>query len=125
MNGTPSSNLLMQNRVHKKLQIKQFKVKPQLPDDYFETTWGKLSKAVEAIQCRNTVKDSLEELYRLCENLCHHKKQEVAYERLSALCTEHMVYELHALKSGLNNNNSEILQLVTNCWNNHCSQMVL
>jgi cullin-4 len=88
MNGNPK--LALSSKVHKKLVIRPFRVLPFLPNSYETDTWEKLSNAVKAILTITTVNDSLEELYRHCQNLCHHKKQQPIYNNLVTLCTHHI-----------------------------------
>lgn len=47
--------------------------KPNLPENYQETTWSKLREAVIAIQTSKAIAYSLEELYQAVENMCSHK----------------------------------------------------
>lgn len=47
--------------------------KPNLPENYQETTWCKLREAVVAIQTSRSIDYSLEELYQAVENMCSHK----------------------------------------------------
>lgn len=50
-----------------------FSGKPNLPENYQETTWSKLREAVIAIQTSKAIAYSLEELYQAVENMCSHK----------------------------------------------------
>lgn len=50
-----------------------FAGKPNLPENYQETTWSKLREAVIAIQTSKAIAYSLEELYQAVENMCSHK----------------------------------------------------
>ncbi|KAJ3192225.1 Cullin-4 [Irineochytrium annulatum] len=81
----------------KKITIKGFKVKPKVPDDYEHVTWLKLKAAVDAIHASNPVEDSLEELYKSAEHLCHQKKAELTYNRLKVTCEEHVKVVLREL----------------------------
>ena len=49
------------------------KVKPTLPDNYEDDTWATLRAAVVAIHTSQPISTSLEELYKMCDNLCAHK----------------------------------------------------
>ena len=57
----------------KKLTIKNLRRAPALPEDFQERSWGKLKKAVVAIQTATSIHTSLEELYQAVENLCRYK----------------------------------------------------
>lgn len=54
--------------------------KPNLPENYQETTWSKLREAVIAIQTSRAIAYSLEELYQAVENMCSHKVNTSFYE---------------------------------------------
>lgn len=54
-------------------KCKYFAGKPNLPENYQETTWSKLREAVVAIQTSKAIAYSLEELYQAVENMCSHK----------------------------------------------------
>lgn len=73
----------------RKLVIKSFKNKPSLPADFEATSWARLRKSIHAIVNNQPVNDSLEGLYRLCEDLCHHKLAENLYKNV---CSESQVY---------------------------------
>ena len=73
-------------------------VKPKLPDNFEEVTWAKLQAAVRAIHTSKPVNDSLEELYKACENLCLHKMADRLYQRLQKECESHIIEELAKLR---------------------------
>lgn len=54
-----------------------FAGKPNLPENYQETTWSKLREAVIAIQTSKAIAYSLEELYQAVENMCSHKVNKI------------------------------------------------
>ena len=56
----------------KKLTIKNLRRAPALPEDFQERSWGKLKRAVVAIQTATSIHTSLEELYQAVENLCRY-----------------------------------------------------
>ena len=64
--------------------------KPNLPDNYKESTWEKLKEAVEAIHASKSISSSLEELYKAVENLCSHNMSQVLYEKLREVCESHV-----------------------------------
>ncbi|CAG8438138.1 568_t:CDS:10 [Ambispora leptoticha] len=105
----------------KKLVIRPLKEKPKLPDNYEELTWAKLQKAIRAIHNSQPASDSLEELYKACENLCLHKMANSLYERLKNEIEVHIVNE-HA------NNPAEsdiFLLSINQLWKDHQQQMGL
>ncbi|RKO84075.1 Cullin repeat-like-containing domain protein, partial [Blyttiomyces helicus] len=108
----------------KKLVIQAFKVKPKLPDNYEALTWEKLRKAVLAIHESRPVSDSKEELYKACENLCHHKKADSLYVKLGDVNERHIKRELDRLKQATSTDPS-ILKALNDCWLNHCRQTIM
>ncbi|KAJ3087322.1 Cullin-4 [Quaeritorhiza haematococci] len=115
-----------QGQQPKKLVIKSFKVKPKLPPNYEAETWEKLKRAVHAIHGSQRVPDSLEELYKDCENLCHHKMAQNLYEKLRNECERHIVAELQRLKGHLlgDTNESAFLTTINSSWTNNCRQTI-
>ncbi|RUS21786.1 hypothetical protein BC937DRAFT_91460 [Endogone sp. FLAS-F59071] len=108
----------------KKLVIKNFKVKPRLPENYETEAWTKLQTAVHAIHQSQPVSDSLEALYKACENLCHHKLADSLYDRLQTECELYIKAQLEVLRS--KNLAKEIyLEAINNCWLSHCRQMIM
>ncbi|RKP06419.1 Cullin, partial [Thamnocephalis sphaerospora] len=77
--------------------------KPKLPEHFEEDSWRKLQAAVYAIYNQTPIAESLEDLYRTCENLCHNKLGARLYTRLQGECNQRvqsilakLVYEWHA-----------------------------
>ena len=101
--GSGSGSGISGNRPVKKIVIKNLKEKPKLPENYEEETWAKLRGAITAIQHKQPIEQSLEELYRACENLCHHNLQPMVYQRLQAECEGFVLSELASLISKSSN----------------------
>lgn len=116
--GSTNSN------ANKKMVIKPFKVQPKLPENFEETTWEKLKvstacsdkyvffslspnvshyiilqRAIVAVQSKEAVSLSHEELYRAVEDLCVHKMGARLYQRLKEECARHVATTV----AGLNN----------------------
>ncbi|CAG8498901.1 7066_t:CDS:10 [Dentiscutata heterogama] len=108
----------------KKLVIRTLKDKPKLPDNFEEVTWAKLQAAIRAIHNYQPVNDSLEELYKACENLCLHKMADRLYSRLQEECESHLLKEKEKLDCD-NSDDEAFLQVVDQCWQAHCKQMGL
>eukprot|EP00842_Homolaphlyctis_polyrhiza_P002282 jgi/Hompol1/3054/HPOL_000021-RA len=133
--ASPRSHLTALPAPAKKLVIKAFKVKPALPESFEADTWNKLQRAVVSIYNRKPVPDSLEELYKACENLCHHSKQDTLYNKLTAECKLHVTAELSRIKMQVKPTmlqfcfvsycQVDVLKLVNDCWSNFCQQMIL
>lgn len=57
------------------------KVQPKLPENFEDTTWEKLQRAIVAVQNKCPIATSREELYRAVEDLCMHKMGGKLYDR--------------------------------------------
>lgn len=62
-------------------------VKSHLPEDYAEKSWLRLQSAVKQIlqnsqPQQSSLTFSMEQLYQLCENLCHSGMTDMIYQRL-------------------------------------------
>eukprot|EP00026_Physarum_polycephalum_P002994 Phypoly_transcript_03003.p1 GENE.Phypoly_transcript_03003~~Phypoly_transcript_03003.p1 ORF type:complete len:794 (-),score=172.71 Phypoly_transcript_03003:221-2440(-) len=108
----------------KKLVIKNLKEAPKLPANFEEETWGHLKKAIHAIHKKERTPHSLEELYRMVENLCYHKMAANLYAKLYQEVELHIKEELKKLFVQTSDN-SVFLTLVDNCWQAHCSDMIM
>ncbi|XP_077987604.1 cullin-4A-like [Glandiceps talaboti] len=108
----------------KKLVIKNFRVKPELPENYQETTWQKLKEAVQAIHNHTSIKYSLEELYQAVENMCSHKMSASLYDKLKLVCEEHVKSQISQFTGELTDSVS-YLKALNNCWQDHCRQMIM
>ncbi|KAJ3105780.1 Cullin-4B [Phlyctochytrium planicorne] len=86
------------SKVAKKLVFKSFKVQPKVPEEYEREAWEKLKCAVESIYGNVRVGESLEELYKACENLCLQKRAATVYSKLHSLCEAQVLKELARLK---------------------------
>ncbi|KAJ3022695.1 Cullin-4 [Thoreauomyces humboldtii] len=106
----------------KKLVIRSFDVKPKLPPNFIENTWIRLEQAVRAIQASQSVTDGQEELYRACENLCHHQKSDEIYQKLRAVCDDHVSRECERVLASANT--TSILAAVETSWRAFCQQMI-
>ncbi|XP_033637591.1 cullin-4A-like [Asterias rubens] len=108
----------------KKLVIKNFKVRPELPENYQEQTWQRLKEAVEAIHTSRPIKYSLEELYQAVENMCSHKMSAALYDKLKIVCESHVRSQIGLYTGEILDSLSYLKQLNT-CWLDHCRQMIM
>ncbi|XP_063375392.1 cullin-4A [Cydia amplana] len=108
----------------KKLIIKNFKSKPKLPENYQETTWGKLREAVVAIQTSTAIAYSLEELYQAVENMCSHKMASQLYVNLTNLVEAHVKANIEQFLSE-SMDRQVFLKRMDDCWRAHCRQMIM
>eukprot|EP00744_Colponema_vietnamica_P008519 GILI01012143.1.p1 GENE.GILI01012143.1~~GILI01012143.1.p1 ORF type:complete len:1008 (+),score=304.22 GILI01012143.1:274-3024(+) len=107
----------------KKMVIKPFKVKPQLPENFEEETWNRLRSAVVAIFQRQPVTASLEELYRAVEDMCLHKMAPSLYSKLQEESQVHIKGKVEALL-GAGDDLELFLQVVDRTWNDLCAQLI-
>ncbi|KAL4716866.1 hypothetical protein ACJJTC_012677 [Scirpophaga incertulas] len=108
----------------KKLVIKNFKSKPNLPENYQETTWSKLREAVIAIQTSKAIVYSLEELYQAVENMCSHKMACQLYVNLTNLVEAHVKANIEQFLSE-SMDRQVFLKRMDDCWRAHCRQMIM
>ncbi|CAH2050844.1 unnamed protein product, partial [Iphiclides podalirius] len=108
----------------KKLVIKNFKSKPNLPENYQETTWSKLREAVIAIQTSKAIAYSLEELYQAVENMCSHKMASQLYVNLTNLVEAHVKANIEQFLSE-SMDRQIFLKRMDGCWRAHCRQMIM
>ncbi|XP_030031725.1 cullin-4A isoform X2 [Manduca sexta] len=126
-NGTvkmTSSSMNKPGAATKKLVIKNFKSKPNLPENYQETTWGKLREAVIAIQTSKAITYSLEELYQAVENMCSHKMASQLYVNLTNLVEAHVKANIEQFLSE-SMDRQVFLKKMDDCWRAHCRQMIM
>ena len=116
------------NNLVKSNDIKIKQVQPKTPEDFEEQMMVKLSTAVEAIHTHKRVADSLEELYKGCENLCLHSKQLKLYERIEGLVSSHIkqrVYPTMLDQLSGSQPSSEVLRVIHDAWTSYCQQTIL
>ncbi|KAM3967693.1 cullin 4 [Aphomia sociella] len=126
-NGTIKSTATSMNKpgaTTKKLIIKNFKSKPNLPENYQETTWSKLREAVIAIQTSKAIAYSLEELYQAVENMCSHKMASQLYVNLTNLVEAHVKANIEQFLSE-SMDRQVFLKRMDDCWRAHCRQMIM
>lgn len=108
----------------KKLVIKNFRVKPMLPDNFQEETWEKLEKAVVAIQTSTPSNYESETLYRAVENMCSHKMDMQLYTKLTALTETHVKSKIDPFVAEPMDKLVYLTRL-NECWQSHCRQMIM
>ncbi|MCJ1290759.1 hypothetical protein MMC34_002301 [Xylographa carneopallida] len=101
--SSPRKNSLSQRRPincvlqtgTKKLVVKNFRKTPKSnPDQYYNTVWDQLDKALSAIFRHETI--PLEELYRGVENVCRQEKAPALFQTLSERCKANVIENLRA-----------------------------
>ncbi|ORX90832.1 Cullin-domain-containing protein, partial [Basidiobolus meristosporus CBS 931.73] len=97
---------------------------PKVSDEYILTQWGRLKRAINEIQQNQPLSEKLEELYQVCQNLCHQKKAAFLYEKLEVECRNHVVLEKEKLERDAFFDEPFLITL-NDCWTRYCSQMHL
>uniref|UniRef100_A0A6M2DJ61 Cullin-4B n=1 Tax=Xenopsylla cheopis TaxID=163159 RepID=A0A6M2DJ61_XENCH len=110
--------------ITKKLIIKNFRAKPNLPDNYQEKTWGKLKEAVIAIQTSKSIIYTLEELYQAVENMCGHKMASQLYVNLTGLTEQNVKANIENFLS-VTMDRDVFLKMMNESWQAHCRQMIM
>ncbi|XP_055919720.1 cullin-4A [Eupeodes corollae] len=108
----------------KKIVIKNFKLKPTLPENYSEKTCEKLQEAVLAIQLSKPIQYSLEELYQAVENMCSHKMDAQLYAKLTALTENHVKKNVDSF-TGESMDKLVFLNKINGWWQSFCHQMIM
>lgn len=108
----------------RKLVIKPFKSKPQLPADFEKQTWSILQSAVRAVHNHTAASQSKEDLYRAVEDMCVHKLSANLYANLYKECESHIYQLVDSLISiGKKSDNALFLSAFDSVWRDHCDQM--
>ncbi|EEP80158.1 conserved hypothetical protein [Uncinocarpus reesii 1704] len=103
----------------KRLTVKNLRVVPKLDQDqYFETVWAQLDRALTAIFNGQKPADSLEELYKGAENVCRQKRALNLAQKLKDRCKTYISnYVVPTLVAkSKNNDNIDTLRLVEAAW---------
>lgn len=66
-------------------------VKPDLPENYEESSWEKLKVSIHAVFNQRPICYILEELYKIVENMCSHGMAAKLYRNLEAECRSHVM----------------------------------
>lgn len=106
----------------KKLTIKNLKEKPKLPENYQQETWEQLKEAVDAIHTSRSINSSLEELYKMVDNMCSHKMAPQLYCQLKVICEKHVISSVQQFLTD-SMDREHFLKLMGQCWQIHCGQM--
>jgi len=108
----------------KKLLIRPFSKPPQIPDDYFDKTWdNELLVAVRAIQDKQPVRFSYEELYRKVEDLCRGKKTTQLVAKLEAECERHIAKQLKNLEDSTLSQ-EDFLASIDRIWEDYFTELL-
>eukprot|EP00019_Armaparvus_languidus_P011804 CAMPEP_0168581556 /NCGR_PEP_ID=MMETSP0420-20121227/1481_1 /TAXON_ID=498008 /ORGANISM="Pessonella sp." /LENGTH=764 /DNA_ID=CAMNT_0008615923 /DNA_START=104 /DNA_END=2395 /DNA_ORIENTATION=+ len=107
----------------KKLVIKNQTKTPTLPEDFEQSSWSRLSNAIDAIHNSTAVKDSLEQLYSLVETLCTQGKSASLYDKLKDKLANHIGTVLY--QSVLKEVEKSPLNAIDIAYQQHCEQTLV
>jgi cullin-4 len=110
----------------KKIIVKNLRTTPRSdPKQYFNQTWEKLDKSLDAIFGDTKISYSLEELYRGVENICRQGYAAELCERLEEKAETYASGTVKAQKLGnLQKSNVDMLEAVVDAWAVWNRQMV-
>ncbi|KAJ1983329.1 hypothetical protein H4R34_001352 [Dimargaris verticillata] len=117
------TSLMPQDPVSK-VTFQGFKNPITLPDGYTASTLNRLMAAVKALLHQAPVHESLEELYRACENLCHNQCAQDLYDHLKQEFSTYVAQRFDQLSIDLESGR-ETLDLVYQLWTDYGTQMHL
>nr|CCA24461.1 PREDICTED: similar to Cullin4B (CUL4B) isoform 3 pu [Albugo laibachii Nc14] len=138
-----TSNLKSIGNTKKKLTIRPLKKIPSIPKSFEEESWQKLHAAIVAVQKKEAISFSREELYRLVEDVCTWKLAANLYTKLQSCCACFIAESVRNLgrfihcslpnssistyiakNSSLRQGASAFLERVAVLWEDHCNNML-
>ncbi|GAM25543.1 hypothetical protein SAMD00019534_087180 [Acytostelium subglobosum LB1] len=125
LHSSTSSVGLRQAAPPKKLVIKNLKDVPKSLDAYESEAWGHLSNAVNSIYSKQAINQTLEELYRMVENLClSGGYSSTLYSKLSSLIEQNTKVSLQRM-IGQTLDMEHYLSSLNACWKDHTNNIIL
>eukprot|EP01138_Halocafeteria_seosinensis_P006041 gb/GECG01006175.1/.p1 GENE.gb/GECG01006175.1/~~gb/GECG01006175.1/.p1 ORF type:complete len:910 (+),score=149.26 gb/GECG01006175.1/:1-2730(+) len=107
----------------KKLNVQIAKPAPTLQEGFEERAWQKLKDTLENIYAERSVSYSRQELSQEIEDLCIHNKGKFIYDKLAAMCRDHM----KSLVSSVNTETTDsttFLSQVRDIWEKHNRELI-
>ncbi|EFA82957.1 cullin [Heterostelium album PN500] len=108
----------------KKLVIKNLKTVTNSFDNYESESWLQLENAVNCIHMKLSIQLTLEDLYRMVENICLSGNATNLYKKLSELIEKHVKHSLKSLV-GSTSDLVDYLGLLNTCWKDHSNNLIL
>ncbi|KAK6746388.1 hypothetical protein RB195_012475 [Necator americanus] len=109
----------------KKLTIKNFRKKNDDVADLMATGWVTLEASINAIQTKQHITTSLEQLYKVVESLCENKMARTTYDKLLENVRKWIRSFREDLKQKSNAGGVEFMKAIENLWSDYCQQMIL
>ncbi|GMT32157.1 hypothetical protein PFISCL1PPCAC_23454 [Pristionchus fissidentatus] len=131
--STPAANFTHSPMAHKvmsrsqgtkKLAIKNFR-KREKSETNEASEWKSLEDAVSAIHTHQSIRHSLEELYKMVTNMCTNERAGEMYTKLLELSRHHLTNDLTKLITVREIHTVDFLRLVNELWNNFCAQTLM
>lgn len=97
---------------------------PSIPENFEETTWNQLRKAVIAIQTSTPIEYSLECLCQAVSHMCEDKMDSQLYVNLTALVEQHVKANIVPFLSE-SGDKLVYLKKMNDYWQSHCQQMIM
>lgn len=107
----------------KNLTVKNLKQKSVIPDNYQVQAFKKLHEYVIALQNRNFIDYSLEELYQAVEDLCNNNSAELLYNTL-VLDIESHIRKILEVIIDVKCDNVSFINDINIYWELHCVQLL-
>jgi cullin-4 len=109
----------------KRIVVKNLRTVPRTdPRQYFNATWEKLDKSLDAVFRGEKVPYSLEELYKGVENVCRQNHASELSGKLEARARDHATNSVKkSLLQGIAQSNVEVLRVVVAAWTTWVTQM--
>lgn len=125
--AAPRPSTFNANQGPKKLVVKNLRTVPRIdPQQYFDTTWAKEAKALDAILSGNKESYSLEELYKGSENICRQGKAADLYKKLKQKIETHLadIVRDELCRDISTSSEVEVLRAFVSAWSTWQKQML-
>ncbi|ETN73833.1 cullin family protein [Necator americanus] len=93
--------------------------------DLMATGWVTLEASINAIQTKQHITTSLEQLYKVVESLCENKMARTTYDKLLENVRKWIRSFREDLKQKSNAGGVEFMKAIENLWSDYCQQMIL
>ncbi|KIV93361.1 hypothetical protein PV10_04578 [Exophiala mesophila] len=125
--ATPRPSTFNPNQGPKKLIVKNLRTVPRIdPQQYFDSTWAKEDKALNAIFAGSMDSYSLEELYKGSENICRQGKAAELYKKLKNKLESHLTDNVQdgIRRDAAASSDVEVLRSFLDSWSTWQKQML-
>eukprot|EP00750_Incisomonas_marina_P008330 INCI15434.3.p1 GENE.INCI15434.3~~INCI15434.3.p1 ORF type:complete len:848 (-),score=178.00 INCI15434.3:670-3162(-) len=106
----------------KKLVIRNYAVKPKVPENFLADGWKLLENAIDAIYARIPVPHTREKLYGIVEDLCMHGQSASLFARVKGKFAERVNSLVRDLSQQTGRRDT-LLSFVHGCWASYCENL--